>query len=98
MQGSWDAATSSPCHGYTKTVHQVGCMNFVTYCNIWLKCYITFCDIVADGKRGSNVLARAIDKLWLIIFKKLKKNTNNHSITNRIMEWVLFYYYIIISL
>lgn len=73
MQGSWDAATSSPCHGYTKTVHQVGCMNFVTYCNIWLKCHITFCDIVADGKRGSNVLARAIDKLWLIIFKKLKK-------------------------
>lgn len=47
-------------------------VQFVTYCNIWLKCYITFCNIVADGKRGSNVLANAIDKLWLIIFKKLK--------------------------
>lgn len=47
-------------------------MNFVTYCNIWLKCYITFCDIVADGKRGSNVLAKAIDKLWLTLGEKLK--------------------------
>lgn len=35
--------------------------NYITYCNIWLKCYITFCDIVADGKRCSNVLAIAIN-------------------------------------
>lgn len=48
-------------------------MYFVTYCNIWLKCYITFCDIVADGKRCSNVLAIAINDLWLIILKNIKK-------------------------
>ena len=44
-------------------------MSFVTYCNIWLKCYITFCDIVAGVKRGYNVLAKAIGDLWLITFK-----------------------------
>ena len=35
-------------------------MYFVTYCNIWLKYYITLCYVVADGKRGFNVLAKAI--------------------------------------
>ena len=47
-------------------------MNVVTYCNIYLKCYITFCDIVADGKRGSNVLANAINFLYTV-FKNIKK-------------------------
>ena len=50
-------------------------MTVVTYCNIWLKCYINLFDcfyIVADGKRGSNVLANAIDKLYLFLID-LKK-------------------------
>lgn len=50
-------------------------MYFVTYVNIWLKCYITFCDIVADGKRGSNVLANAIAKFNLFLINK--KNIKN---------------------
>lgn len=49
-------------------------MSFVTYCNIWLKCYITFCDIVADGKRGFNVLARAIGKFNNDIKKNIKNS------------------------
>ena len=49
-------------------------MYFVTYVNIWLKCYITFCDIVAGVKRGSNVLARAIYGLYNVIFVKNIKN------------------------
>ena len=49
-------------------------MSFVTYVNIWLKCYITFCNIVADGKRGFNVLANAIDNLYkVILVKNIKK-------------------------
>ena len=48
-------------------------MSAVTYHNIWLKCYITFCDIVAGEKRGSNVLAKAIGNLWLINGKKYIK-------------------------
>ena len=47
-------------------------MTYVTYCNIWLKCYITFCDIVADGKRGSNALAIALD-IFYIVFENIKK-------------------------
>ena len=50
-------------------------MSSVTYCNIWLKCYITFCDIVADGKRCSNVLARAINFLYTV-FENIKKIKN----------------------
>lgn len=51
-------------------------MTYVTYCNIWLKCYITFCDIVADGKRGFNVLARALD-IFLTVFENIKKIERN---------------------
>lgn len=47
-------------------------MTYVTYCNIWLKCYITFCNIVADGKRGSNVLAKAIN-VYDTVFDTIKK-------------------------
>ena len=47
-------------------------MTDVTYCNIWLKCYITFCNIVADGKRSSNVLVNTIDKFYLFLID-LKK-------------------------
>ncbi len=51
-------------------------MSFVTYYNFWLKCYINLfnCDyIVADGKRGSNVLAVAILDFGNFIFKNIKK-------------------------
>lgn len=40
--------------------------------NLWLKCYITFCYIVADEKRGSPYLARAIANLKLILEKNIK--------------------------
>ena len=48
-------------------------MNFVSYCNIWLKCYITFCNIVADGKRCPNVLVY-IRNFFYRVSNKLKKN------------------------
>ena len=48
-------------------------MSFVTYCNIWLKCYINFLCIVADGKRGSNVLANAIVDFGYLILENIKK-------------------------
>ena len=47
-------------------------MKFVTYGNIWLKCYINFLCIVAGVKRSSNVLANAIDDFYLF-FNELKK-------------------------
>ena len=50
-------------------------MNVVTYCNIWLKCYINLFNwfgIVADGKRSSNVLANAIDKYTYFVLKNIK--------------------------
>lgn len=37
-------------------------MNSVTNNNIWFKCYITFCNIVANEKRSSQYLAIAINK------------------------------------
>jgi len=52
---------------HKKQVHLRGCMSFVTYCNIWLKCYIKLFNvfyIVAGVKRGSNVLANAIDVFY----------------------------------
>ena len=51
-------------------------MTYVTYCNIWLKCYINFLYIVADGKRCFNVLARAIDILYTVFdnIKKIERN------------------------
>lgn len=57
---------------HKKQRHQVGCMSLVTYCNIWLKCYINFLCIVADGKRSSNVLAKALT-LYLLFLEVLKK-------------------------
>ena len=47
-------------------------MKFVANCNIWLKCYIILCYIVADEKRGSPYLARAIANLKLILEKNIK--------------------------
>lgn len=44
-------------------------MYFVTYIVIWLKCYINFLCIVADGKRSSNVLAIALN----FFYKSIKK-------------------------
>ena len=46
----------------------------VTYYNLWLKCYITFCDIVADGKRSSNALVSSIDNLSLFACVEKKLN------------------------
>ena len=51
-------------------------MTYVTYCNIWLKCYINFLCIVADGKRSSNVLAIALNGFNLFLVK-IKKNIKN---------------------
>ncbi len=45
-------------------------MSFVTYVIFWLKCYINFLYIVAGEKRGSNVLANAIDNFYNAIFEK----------------------------
>ena len=64
-------------------------MHFVTYNNLWLKCYInlfTLFYIVTDGKRCSYILARDINKfnLVLLIEKKLerfyKSNFSTHTI------------------
>lgn len=51
-------------------------MTYVTYCNIWLKCYINFLYIVADEKRSSNVLAIALD-FFYVIFDNIKKIEGN---------------------
>lgn len=51
-------------------------MSFVTYFNIWLKCYINLFNcyyIVADGKRSSNVLANAIVSYDIFVLKNIKK-------------------------
>lgn len=47
-------------------------MNLAANCNIWLKCYIILCYIVADEKRCSKYLARAIANLKLILEKNIK--------------------------
>ena len=46
-------------------------MKFVANYNIWLKCYIIFCYIVADGKRRLQYLARAINNLNLFLEKNI---------------------------
>ncbi len=47
-------------------------MNSVTINNIWLKCYLKFYKIVADGMRGSQVLAIALNKLYGVLIKNIK--------------------------
>ena len=50
-------------------------MQFVTYCNIWLKCYLKLFNyfMIVLGERGSfNVLAKAID-IFNLFFNLLKK-------------------------
>lgn len=46
----------------------------VTNSYIWLKCYLSFYKIVADGMRSSKVLARAIRNEYLFLIKKLNEN------------------------
>ena len=55
-------------------------MQFVTYCNIWLKCYLKLFNyfmIVADGKRSSNVLVNTIGNFYKLIFEKNIKELKN---------------------
>lgn len=61
-------------------------MKFVANCNIWLKCYIILCYIVADEKRGSPYLARAIANLKLI----LEKNIKNRLVYSFLTSTVIF--------
>lgn len=78
MEGRRCWRTSLP-QGYKKSKPEgLPMRDFITYCNIWLKCYITFCDIVADGKRGSNVLANAINNFEKYLFL-IKKNIKNYN-------------------
>ena len=56
-------------------------MQFVTYCNIWLKCYLKLFNyfMIVLGERGiSNVLAKAIDNFYRVLFT-LKKNSNKYN-------------------
>ena len=46
----------------------------VTISYIWLKCYLNFYKIVAEGMRSSKVLARAIGNEYLFLIKKLNEN------------------------
>lgn len=55
-------------------------MNSVTNNYIWLKCYLNLFEIVANGKRGSLILARAINKFKKSIEKNIKNVYNAFSI------------------
>ena len=68
-------------------------MKFVANCNIWLKCYITFRYIVADEKRGSPYLARAIANLKLI----LEKNIKNRLVYSFLTSTVIFSLFVFTS-
>ena len=46
----------------------------VTINNLWLKCYLKFYKIVAEGMRSSKLLARAIRDEYLFLIKKLNEN------------------------
>ena len=68
-------------------------MKFVANCNIWLKCYIILCYIVADEKRGSPYLARAIANLKLI----LEKNIKNKVVYSFLTSTVIFSLFVFTS-
>ena len=73
MEGRRCWRTSLP-QGYKKSKPEgLPMRDFITYDNIWLKCYITFSRIVADGKRCFNVLANAINNFneCLFLIKKI---------------------------
>ena len=75
-------------------------MNSVTNKYIWLKCYLNFNKIVADGMRSfSNVLANAIFNECSFLEKKLKEivnyflstlTTNSSSSANIVQEIISF--------
>lgn len=65
-------------------------MKFVANCNIWLKCYITFRYIVADEKRGSPYLARAIANLKLILEKNIKNRLVYSFLTSTVIFSLLY--------
>lgn len=71
----------------------------VTNNYIWLKCYLNFNKIVADGMRSSNTLARAIADKYSFLEKKLKEivysflstfTTNSSSSANIVQEIISF--------
>lgn len=49
-------------------------MIVVTIINLWLKCYLKFYKIVADKMRSSNTLAVAINSIYLVLEKNIKKD------------------------
>lgn len=44
----------------------------VTIYNIWLKCYLSFYKIVADGMRGYDSVAIALDSFYFVLEKNIK--------------------------
>lgn len=49
-------------------------MIFVTINNIWLKCYLNFNKIVADGMRSLNSLAVALNGIYSFLEKNINEN------------------------
>ena len=49
-------------------------MNLVTINNIWLKCYLNFNKIVADGMRSTNELVVALNDFYFVLEKNNKRN------------------------